>query len=108
LKAFEDPRMLQETTPVLYCGARAVTMARKLLDGNSQLPINGIADAKEALPKKLNVVHAWDEEAPIVPGSSSGPVAAFAMKSLEAAVQDLGAGKVDVLVTAPIDKHAME
>ncbi|HQV38271.1 MAG: 4-hydroxythreonine-4-phosphate dehydrogenase PdxA [Flavobacteriales bacterium] len=108
LKTFEDPRMLLELTPVLYCGARAVSFHRKALGGMEQMQINGIADAQDAIPKKLNVVHAWEEEAPIELGVPSGKAASFAIQSLEAAAQDLSSGKVDVLVTAPIDKHSME
>jgi 4-hydroxythreonine-4-phosphate dehydrogenase len=67
-----------------------------------------VSDARDALPKKLNVVHLWEEEVAIEPGKPSGALAAFAIKSLEAAVQDLASGKTDVLVTAPIDKHSMQ
>lgn len=107
LKTFEDPRMMQDITPVLYCGAKAVNFYRKTISGGDQLQINGIALAQDALPKRLNVVHVWEDEAPIEPGSPSTKVAPFAMQSLEAAAHDLATGKVDVLVTAPIDKHSM-
>jgi 4-hydroxythreonine-4-phosphate dehydrogenase len=100
--------MLQDIIPVLYCGARSVSVHRKLLGGLDQMQVNGIADAQEALPKKFNVVHVWEEEVPIVPGTPSGANASYAIRSLEAAAQDLGSGKVDVLVTAPIDKHSMD
>lgn len=108
LKTFEDPRMLQDLIPVLYCGARAVTFHRKSIGGAEQMQVNGISDAAQAGVKKLNVVHVWEEEAPINPGTASAETAAYAIKSLEAAVSDLATGKVDVLVTAPIDKHSME
>lgn len=108
LKTFEDPRMLQDLTPVLYCGARAVSLHRRAIGGAEQMPVHGLADAAEALPRKLNVVHAWEDEAPIELGKPSAAVAAYAIRSLEAAANDLAAGKVDVLVTAPIDKHTME
>lgn len=107
LKCFEDPRMLAECTPVLYASAKAVSHWRKLLK-LEEVQFHGLADAREALPRKLNVVSAWEEELPIEPGKPSGQLAAFAVKSLEAAVQDLAGGKTDVLVTAPIDKNAMQ
>lgn len=108
LKTFEDQRMLQDITPVLYCGARAVNLCRKTFQGGEQMQINGVGSAQDAIHKKFNVVHVWEEEAPIEPGATSGKVASFAIKSLEAAAHDLATGKVDVLVTAPIDKHSME
>ncbi len=108
LKTFEDQRMLQDIIPVLYCGARAVNHYRKTISGGEQMQINGITQAQDAIPKKLNVVHIWEEEAPIQPGTPSGQLASYAIRSLEAAANDLAAGKTDVLVTAPIDKHSME
>ena len=108
LKAFEDPRMMLDVTPVLYCGAKAVSLHRKSIPGSEQMQVNGIADALDAVPKKFNVVHVWEEEAPVVFGQPSGEAAHYAIKSLEAAAQDLSSGKIDALVTAPIDKHSME
>ncbi len=107
LRTFEDPRMLAEVIPVLYCSSKAVSHHRKAL-GLEEIQVNGIADAREALPKKLNVVNVWEDDPQIELGKPSGALAQYAVQSLEAAVQDLASGKVDVLVTAPIDKHAMQ
>lgn len=107
LKTFEDPRMLADLTPILYCSAKAVSFHRKAL-GLEEVNFHGVQDASEAIPRKLNVVHVWDEEVPIELGKPSGAQAAFAIKSLEAAANDLARGKVDVLVTAPIDKNSMQ
>ncbi|HEY0976559.1 MAG TPA: 4-hydroxythreonine-4-phosphate dehydrogenase PdxA [Flavobacteriales bacterium] len=107
LKTFEDPRMLQEVTPVIYSSAKAVSHHRKAL-GLEELQFHGVHDAQEALPKKLNVVHVWEEEVAIELGRPSGELAKYAIQSLEAAANDLARGKVDVLVTAPIDKNSMQ
>ena len=107
LKCFEDPRMLADATPVLYASAKAVSHWRKLLKLD-EVQFHRVNDARDALPKKLNLVNLWEEELDIEPGKPSGPLAAFAIKSLEAAVQDLASGKTDVLVTAPIDKNSMQ
>lgn len=107
LKCFEDTRMLAECTPLLYASAKTVSHWRKLLRLD-EVQFHGLADAREALPRKLNVVSVWEEELPIEPGKPSSQLAAYAVKSLEAAVQDLAGGKTDVLVTAPIDKNAMQ
>ncbi|MBV6404033.1 MAG: 4-hydroxythreonine-4-phosphate dehydrogenase PdxA [Flavobacteriales bacterium] len=106
LKTFEDARMLQELTPVLYASAKAVSLHRKQL-GLEEVQFHRVNDAADALPRKLNLVNLWDDELPLELGRPSGPLAAYAIRSLEAATQDLAAGKTDVLVTAPIDKHSM-
>ncbi len=107
LKTFEDPRMLQDLTPILYCSAKAVSFHRKAL-GLEELQFHGVHDASEAIPRKLNVVHVWEDDVPIELGKPSGKEAVYAVKSLEAAANDLARGKVDVLVTAPIDKNSMQ
>jgi 4-hydroxythreonine-4-phosphate dehydrogenase len=64
--------------------------------------------SSDALPRKLNVVNVWEEEIPIEIGTPSGTLSEYSIKSLEAAANDLATGKVDVLVTAPIDKNSMQ
>ncbi|MEO8069753.1 MAG: 4-hydroxythreonine-4-phosphate dehydrogenase PdxA [Flavobacteriales bacterium] len=108
LKTFEDNRMLKDVTPVLYCGTKAVSFHRKALGLEEAVPFHRVPDASEAIPRKLNVVSIWDEDLPLELGRPSGKHAEYTIKSLEAAAHDVGAGKVDVLVTAPIDKAAMQ
>ncbi|MFN3875580.1 MAG: 4-hydroxythreonine-4-phosphate dehydrogenase PdxA [Flavobacteriales bacterium] len=107
LKCFEDPRMLANHAPLLYAPAKAVTQWRKLLR-IEEAPVHCIADAHEAQPRKLNVVSLGEEDVAIEPGKPSPALAAWAIRSLEAAAQDLASGKADVLVTAPIDKYSMQ
>ncbi len=107
LKCFEDARMLADLTPILYCSAKAVSHHRKLLQ-LEEVQFNRVNDAREAVPRKFNLVNLWDEDLPLEVGKPSGQLASYAIKSLEAAAQDLASGKVDVLVTAPIDKHSMQ
>ena len=107
LKCFEDVRMMADITPVLYASSHAVSFHRKALKLD-EVQFHGVKDAREAIPKKLNLVNVWDEDVELELGKRSGPLSAYAIKSLEAAAQDLASGKVDVLVTAPIDKNSMQ
>ncbi len=107
LKTFEDTRMMQDITPVLYCSAKAVSHHRKAL-GLEEVQFHGVSSVNDAVPRKLNVVNLWEEEVPIELGQPSGQQSKYAIHSLEAAAQDLGQGKIDMLVTAPIDKHSMQ
>ncbi len=107
LKTFQDNRLLMDVTPVLYAAAKAVAFHRKALKLD-ELQFHRVNDAREAQPRKLNLVNLWEEEVPIELGRPSGKNAAYAIKSLEAAVNDLAAAKTDVLVTAPIDKNSMQ
>src|SRR5690606_6912677 len=93
LKCFEDARMLSDIVPVLYCSVKAVSIHRKAL-GMDETQVHRVNDAREALPKKLNLVNLWEEDVAIEPGKPSGALASYAIKSLEAAAQDLASGKV--------------
>ncbi|MCB0764173.1 MAG: 4-hydroxythreonine-4-phosphate dehydrogenase PdxA [Flavobacteriales bacterium] len=107
LKCFEDSRMMQDATAILYASAHAVSHHRKVL-GLEEVQFHRVNDARDAVPRKLNVVNVWEEDITIEPGKPSIALAAYAIKSLEAAAQDLASNKVDVLVTAPIDKNSMQ
>lgn len=107
LKCFEDSRMLAELTPVLYCSAKAVSFHRKTLQLD-EVQFNRVNDARDALPRKFNLVNLWEDDVAIELGKPSGTMASYAIASLEAAAQDLASGKIDVLVTAPIDKNSMQ
>ena len=107
LKCFEDTRMLQDATIMLYASAHAVSHHRKAL-GLEEVQFQRVNDARDAVPKKFNVVSVWEEDVNIELGQQSSELAAYSIKSLETAAQDLASAKVDVLITAPIDKNSMQ
>ena len=107
LKTFQDNRMHLDITPVLYASAKALSFHRKALKLD-EVQFHRVNDAREILPRKFNLVNLWEDEVPIELGKPSGKNAIYAIKSLEAAAQDLVAAKIDVLVTAPIDKNSMQ
>ncbi|HQV51146.1 MAG: 4-hydroxythreonine-4-phosphate dehydrogenase PdxA [Flavobacteriales bacterium] len=107
LKCMEDTRMLQDATIMLYASAHAVSHHRKAL-GLEEVQFQRVNDARDAVPKKFNVVSVWEEDVNIELGQQSSELAAYSIKSLETAAQDLATGKIDVLVTAPIDKNSMQ
>ncbi len=107
LKCFEDARMHTDITPILYANAHTVSHHRKALKLD-EVQFQRVNDARDAVARKFNVVNVWEEDVAIEFGKPSGQLASYAIKSLEAAAQDLSSAKIDVLVTAPIDKHAMQ
>ncbi len=106
IKTLEDNRMLSNATAVIYASARIASYYRKALD----LPFNykKINDADDAQTGKVNVVNLWEDEYKIEPGNSTMEGGKVAFLSLEAATKDLAAGKIDVLVTAPINKKNIQ
>ncbi|MBL7986028.1 MAG: 4-hydroxythreonine-4-phosphate dehydrogenase PdxA, partial [Flavobacteriales bacterium] len=55
LKAFEDNRMMQDITPVLYCGVKAVSHHRKALK-LEEVQFHGVKSVNDVIPRKFNVV----------------------------------------------------
>jgi 4-hydroxythreonine-4-phosphate dehydrogenase len=106
LKTFSDTRVLELVTPIIYGSTKTISQHKKALEIDVQY--NRIQSADEALNKKLNIVAVWKEEVQVVFGEKSATGGSYALKSLEAATQDLAAGKIDGLVTAPIDKKSIQ
>ena len=85
LKTFSDQRMTELCVPIIYGSSKVAAYHRKALD----LPavnINVVSRAEEAGLNRVNIIY----------------------KALEAAVADLKSGAIDVLVTAPINKHNIQ
>src|SRR5690606_14601472 len=106
LKTFEDARMLELCTPIIFASAKTISVVKKLL--NSELNFHGIEEPSEALEGKINVVNVWKEPGQINFGEEDKKIGEFAFLSLEAATKALKEDQIDVLVTAPINKHTIQ
>ncbi|WP_452227256.1 4-hydroxythreonine-4-phosphate dehydrogenase PdxA [Lacinutrix cladophorae] len=106
LKTFEDSRTLEFCTPVIFASVKTMTFLKNhfKIDVN----LNGINDIKQNLPQKINVLNVWNEHVKIDFGKEDFKIGEFAIKSLEAATKALKEGSIDVLVTAPINKHNIQ
>ena len=69
---------------------------------------NQIAHAREANSKRVNIINCVDEEIRVELGKSTPEAGEAALLSLQAAVRDLKAGEIDVVVTAPINKENIQ
>src|SRR5690606_19421340 len=65
-------------------------------------------DPSQANPKRPNMINVWQEDVKITLGEDNEIGGKYAFLSLEKAVDDLNAGKLDALVTAPINKHNIQ
>ena len=109
IKTFSDNRMFDLCTPVLYGSSKVASYHKKLLTSVTQeMNFNVIHDAAEALDNRYNVLNLTQDEIKIDLGKSTEIAGALARKSLDRACEDLKKGKVDVLVTAPINKRNIQ
>jgi 4-hydroxythreonine-4-phosphate dehydrogenase len=58
-------------------------------------------------PKRVNLVPCIEGEDEVEFGKPSETSGRLALKSIDAAIEDLKRGYIDVMVTAPVDKHAV-
>ena len=107
IKSLADERILDSFTPVIYGSSKLMGFYRKTLHNIGPMDINVIPSAAEAKQKKINLVNCLPDNVYAEPGQSTPDSAKAAIKSLEMAVRDLKDGQIDVLVTAPINKRAM-
>ncbi len=106
LKSFGDKRMLDFCTPVIFASSKLISNYKKATD--ISVPFNGVKEISKVLDGKINVVQCWDDTANLDIGRATEDGGKFALKSLVAATQALNEGKVDVLVTAPINKDNIQ
>lgn len=107
IKALFDHQILVDCTPIIYGSTKTISYHKKAVK-HHEFNYQSCKSADEAQPRKVNVVNVWNEEIPFELGKATEVGGKFAYLSLEAATKDLAAGKIDVLVTAPISKEAMK
>lgn len=106
LKTFADPMMMELCTPIVYGSPKVATYHRKAMN----LPTNfvSINSASEASKDKLNIVNCNADEVKVEFGKSDKDAGMAAYQALEKAVDEYKSGLIDVIVTAPINKHAIQ
>ena len=107
LKTLEDNRLSDLCTIVVYGSAKAASFYRKAME-LPQVQLNRVDSAADARDGVFNIINVVGEDLKIEPGIASEAAGGAAFAALEAAVADLRAGDIDVLVTAPIDKHSIQ
>ncbi len=106
LKTFEDPRMLEFCTPVLFASVKLMSFYKKAFE--MDISFQGIDHMDEVIHKKINVLNVWKEPVDVEFGKETAIAGTYAIRSLKAAVDALKKDKIDVLVTAPINKSNIQ
>lgn len=106
LKTFDDKRMLDFCTPILFASSKLISIHKKQL--SSEAKINGISSIKDLTHNRINVLNCWKEEVPVDFGKVTKVSGEYALKSLEIATTHLKDGTIDVLLTAPISKESIQ
>ncbi len=106
LKCFEDLRSLELCTPIIFASFKVMNFFKKHFKSN--VALKEIPSADKAVSKKVNIVNVWKENVAIDFGKEDPKIGEYAIKSLQASVSALKSNSIDVLVTAPINKHNIQ
>lgn len=107
LGALADEAMTELCTPVIFGYHSLAEKCRRQL-GLEELKLYKAQSAQHAQPGRVSVVEVGTEVPELNPGMPTDASGKAAVAALEAAVKALKAGEIDVLVTAPISKEAVQ
>lgn len=107
IKALMDARVYEHCTPIIYASSQHVKqyMHAAKLEG---FHFNAIEEASKADANKVNVLEIENDAFEVNLGHPDKASGRCAFNSLQSAVEDLASTKIDVLVTAPIDKKTIQ
>ncbi len=107
IKTLMDSSINDVCVPIVYGSPKVAAYHRKALNINN-FSFNNIRGAEEANARKANMINCLDDNIRVELGKPTQQGGEAAFTSLEKAVDDLKAGKIDVLVTGPIDKKTIQ
>lgn len=106
LKIFQEKELFEFFTPILYGNMKLISFQKRHL--NLKTSLSPYREGGKLSPNQVNVVDVWNNLFTTDFGKSTEQGGHHALKSLKAATKALKENKVDVLVTAPIDKHNIQ
>jgi 4-hydroxythreonine-4-phosphate dehydrogenase len=106
VKLFKDQRVLDFCTPIIFASSKSLTFFKNHFKSN--ISFNNINKTDQAQQDKVNVLNIWEEDVKIEFGKEDPKIGEYAIKSLTAATKALKEEKIDILVTAPINKHNIQ
>jgi len=107
IKTLNDNRINDFCTPIIYGSPKVAAYHRKLINVEN-FSFNPIKTADEANSKRSNLIDVMDENVRVDIGKSTPIGGQGSILSLEMAIADLKDGKIDVIVTAPINKFNVQ
>ncbi len=107
IKTLSESEIYKYCTPVVYGHTKVASFHRKAA-GINEFVFHVAADADQAQHGKPNMINCWDEDVRIELGQSTETGGKYAFLSLQRATEDLVSGKIDALVTAPINKYNIQ
>lgn len=106
IKLLADDRIYQFCTPVVYGSTRVLSYYKKMLN-DKRFRYSGLSDWSKLMDKQTNVVSTIKDQPEIEVGKETEIAGKYALDAIDQAIADWKEGKIDALVTAPINKHTV-
>jgi 4-hydroxythreonine-4-phosphate dehydrogenase len=107
IKTLMDSNINDICVPVVYGSPKVAAYHRKALNINN-FSFNNIRTVEDSNNRKANMINCLDDNIRVELGKPTQQGGEAAFISLERAVDDLKAGRIDILVTGPIDKKTIQ
>lgn len=107
LKTLSNPTITKRIIPVIYGSTKVVSYHKNIIS-DINISYQSVKSARRLHTDKINVFNCWQENVNINLGTITEEGGKYAMLSLQQAVYDIKEGNIDVIVTAPINKKAMQ
>lgn len=107
IKALSNPKVSSLFIPIIY-GSSKIMSYHKNIVNDQNFSFVSIRNPENAAYNKVNVLNVINEDINITLGKATEEGGKIAFKAMAAAVEDAIAGKIDAIVTAPINKKSME
>ncbi|MFN8277346.1 MAG: 4-hydroxythreonine-4-phosphate dehydrogenase PdxA [Chitinophagales bacterium] len=106
IRVLEDERLFKLADFVIYGNKQVLHYYTKLLKVPN-FQVQEVTDTAALHNKIPNVLNCWEEAVTIEPGKATSDAGKRALLCLNKAADDLVAGNIEVLVTAPINKQTV-
>ena len=107
IKTLNDAKILDMCTPIVYGSPKVAAYHRKAIN-ITNFSFNNIKGSEEANLKRGNIINCIDDTVRVELGKSTEVAGKSSFQALEAAMADLKDNKIDLLVTAPINKKNIQ
>ncbi len=107
IKTLMDNRISELCTPIIYGSPKFAAYHRKAIDIQN-FNVNQIKSVEQANIKRPNIIDCCADNVRIELGKATKSAGKAAFDALEKATADLKEGKIDAIVTAPINKESIQ
>ena len=107
IKTFKDNRMMDFCTPIIFGSQKVASIHRKAIK-IADFSFNVINNIKDANPKRANLLNICKEDIDVIFGEETNKSAEVSFNALKKASNALKNNEIDALVTAPINKSAIQ